>query len=85
MLYRTIGENRIWITQPTHAWVSGQLAQVWGNETFGLVALYEAVCRVLNSMTSVGYPWESAPTLNPETGYPHSFMEVAPEVYPELW
>ncbi len=30
-------------------------------------------------------PWESEPTLNPETGYPHNFTEVAPEVHTKLW
>lgn len=85
MLYRTIGENLICITQPTHAWVSGQLAQVWGNETFGLVAPYEAVCLGTEQHDIGWIPWESAPTLNSETGYPHSFMEVAPEVHTELW
>jgi hypothetical protein len=85
MLYRTIGENRICITQPTHAWVSGQMAQVWGNETFGLVAPYEAVCLGAEQHDIGWIPWESAPTLNFETGYPHSFMEVAPEVHTELW
>lgn len=85
MLYRTIGENRICITQPTHAWVSGQLAQVWGNETFGLVIPHHAVCLGAEQHDIGWIPWESAPTLNPDTGYPHSFMEVAPEVHTKLW
>jgi len=85
MLYRTIGENRICITQPTHAWVSGQMAQVWGNEMFGLVAPYEAVCLGAQQHDIGWLPWESAPTLNTDTGYPHSFMEVAPEVHTKLW
>jgi hypothetical protein len=85
MLYRTIGENRICITQPTHAWVSGQMAQVWGNERFGLVAPYEAVCLGAQQHDIGWLPWESAPTLNTDTGYPHSFMEVAPEVHTKLW
>lgn len=85
MLYRTIDENRICITQPTHAWVSGQLAQVWGNQTFGLVGPYEAVCLGAEQHDVGWIPWEAAPTLNPDTGYPHSFMEVPPEVHTKLW
>jgi len=85
MLYRTIDENRICITQPTHAWVSGQLAQVWGNERFGLVAPYEAVCLGAEQHDIGWLPWESTPTFNPETGYPHNFTEVAPEVHTKLW
>jgi len=85
MLYRTIGEDRICITQPTHAWVSGQLAQVWGNETFGSIAPHEAVCLGAEQHDIGWIPWEAAPTLNPATGYPHSFMEVAPDVHTQLW
>jgi hypothetical protein len=85
MLYRTIDDNRICITQPTHAWVSGQLAQVWGNEMFGSVAPYEAVCLGAEQHDIGWLPWEAAPTLNPDTGYPHSFNEVAPQVHTRLW
>lgn len=85
MLYRTIDENRICITQPTHAWVSGQMAQVWGNEMFGSLAPYQAVCLGAEQHDIGWIPWESAPTFNPETGYPHSFMELAPEVHTKLW
>lgn len=52
---------------------------------FGLVAPDEAV-RLAAEQHDIGWiAWESAPTLNPETGYPYSFMEVAPEVHTELW
>jgi hypothetical protein len=85
MLYRTIGENRVCITQPTHAWVSGQLAQVWGNEIFGSVTPYYAVCLGAEQHDIGWLAWESAPTLNPNTGYPHNFTEVASEVHTQLW
>jgi hypothetical protein len=85
MLYRTIDENRICITQPTHAWVSGQLAQAWGNELFGSIAPYQAVCLGAEQHDIGWIPWEAAPTFNPDTGYPHNFTEVAPEVHTKLW
>lgn len=85
MLYRILGENRICITQPTHAWVSGQLAQVWGNELFGTIAPHQAVCLGAEQHDIGWVPWEAAPTLNPNTGYPHSFNEVAPEIHTQLW
>ncbi|MBD1843772.1 DUF3891 family protein [Cyanobacteria bacterium FACHB-63] len=85
MLYRTINNTRICITQPTHAWAAGQLARVWGNETFGTVTPYEAVCLGAEQHDIGWIPWEAAPTLNPNTGYPHSFMEVAPEIHTQLW
>lgn len=85
MLYRSIGENRLCITQPTHAWVAGQLARAWGNAAFGSFAPYEAVCLGAEQHDIGWIPWEAAPTFNPNTGYPHSFMEVAPEVHTQLW
>jgi hypothetical protein len=85
MLYRTIDENRICITQPTHAWVSGQLAQAWGNERFGAVAPRQAVCLGAEQHDIGWVPWEAAPTLNIATGYPHSFNEVAPAIHTQLW
>jgi hypothetical protein len=44
MLYRQQMQGRIAITQPMHAWVSGQLARVWGNERFGEMVPFEEVC-----------------------------------------
>jgi len=85
MLYRTLNNQRICITQPNHAWLSGQLAQVWGNGTFGSLTPYHAVCLGAEQHDIGWLPWESAPTLNLETGYPHSFNEVAPEVHTKLW
>lgn len=85
MLYRTTDEGRICITQPTHAWVSGQFAQAWGNETFGTIAPYAAVCLGAEQHDIGWLSWEAAPTFNPDTGYPHSFNEVAPAVHTKLW
>ena len=85
MLYRIRDNDRICITQPTHAWVSGQMAQVWGNGEFGLPTPYEAVCLGAEQHDIGWLPWEAAPTLNPETGYPHKFTEVAPAIHTKLW
>lgn len=85
MLYRTIDEHRICITQPTHAWVSGQLAQVWGNAQFGSLAPRQAVCLAAEQHDIGWAAWEAAPTLNPDKGYPHSFSEIAPAQHTQLW
>ncbi len=85
MLYRILENSRICVTQPTHAWVAGQLAKAWGNELFGAIAPYPEVCLGAEQHDIGWVPWEEAPTLNPATGYPHSFNEVAPEVHTRLW
>lgn len=85
MLYRTTTQGRIWITQPTHAWVAGQLARAWGNDTFGSFDPWEEVCLGAEQHDIGWSPWEAAPTLNPQTGYPHNFTELATQVHIDMW
>lgn len=60
MPYRAISADRICVTQPTHAWVAGQLAQAGGNET---LSSFSAMRQQLASA-----PWVMLPaTLHPGT------------------
>lgn len=85
MLHRKTAEGLLCITQPTHAWVAGQLARAWGNETFGAFAPWEEVCLGAEQHDIGWLPWEAAPTLNPTTGYPHSFSEIPTAVSVGIW
>jgi hypothetical protein len=85
MLYRTVPEGRICITQPTHAWVSGQLARAWGNEAFGYFAPWEEVCLGAEQHDIGWLPWDVAPTWNPKTGYPHGFTEISTDQHVKIW
>jgi hypothetical protein len=78
-------EEVICITQPHHAWISGQLARVWGNELFGQVSPNQEVCLAAEQHDIGWLSWEQAPTLNPETGYPHSFSELATKNHVKTW
>lgn len=73
------------VGQPSHAWVSGQLARAWGNERFGAVVPREEVCLAAEQHDVGMAGWDLAPELNPETGRPQSFMEMALERHLELW
>src|SRR5437868_6925434 len=85
MLYRQEKQGKIAITQPTHAWLSGQLARAWGNDRFGDVEPWEEVC-LGTEQHDVGHtPWENAPTLNPQTGLPYSFLEMPRQLHVQLW
>ncbi len=83
MLHRGDPAGLIVIT-PTHAWVAGCLARAWGNDTFGSFAPKE-VCLGAEQHDIGWLVWENMPTLNPNTGYPHSFMEVPTEVHVGIW
>ena len=73
------------IGQPSHAWLSGQLARAWGNERFGGLDPREEVCLAAEQHDIGMAAWDVAPTLNPETGLPHSFVEMPVETHVELW
>jgi uncharacterized protein DUF3891 len=85
MLLRRDGDDAIAIGQPAHAWVSGQLARAWGNERFGAVEPWEEVCLAAEQHDIGMAEWERAPTLNPETRLPRSFMELELGEHLEIW
>ena len=71
MLLRPDGDGVICIGQPAHAWVSGQLAARWDPKPS------EEVCLAAEQHDAGMADWDAAPELNPETGLPQSFMEMA--------
>src|SRR5919202_3885471 len=85
MLLRRDGDNVVAIGQPAHAWLSGQLARAWGNERFGGVEPREEVCLAAHQHDIGMAAWDAAPTLNRDTGLPHSFVEMPIETHVELW
>jgi hypothetical protein len=83
MLHRQHEEGIIVISQPAHAWVSGQLARAWGNHKFS--KLSEEVCFAAEQHDLGFLDWERAPTLNEATGLPHQFMEMPISMHLEIW
>ncbi len=86
MLLRKSPEGTIAITQTTHAWVSGQMAQAWGNDRFGQVQPRAAVCLAAEQHDIGWTGWEPEPSFNSDTGMPHSFLELPPETHlRQIW
>jgi hypothetical protein len=85
VVLRREGDAVLAIGQPSHAWLSGQLARAWGNERFGALEPREEVCLAAEQHDAGMAAWDAAPTLNPQTGLPHSFVEVPVETHVELW
>jgi hypothetical protein len=85
MLLRQDDRGVLAIGQPSHAWVSGQLARAWGNEQFGAVEPYEEVCLGAEQHDIGMAAWDLAPTFNPATGLPHSFIEMPIGTHLKLW
>jgi hypothetical protein len=81
MLLRPDGDDVICIGQPAHAWLSGQLARNWHPAP----EPYEEVCLAATQHDAGMADWDAAPELNPDTGLPQSFMEMALDTHLRLW
>ena len=85
MVIRRDGDAAILIGQPSHAWVSGELARAWGNRRFGAVEPWEEVCLAAEQHDVGMADWDLRPTLNPDTGLPHSFTEMPLDDHLAIW
>jgi Protein of unknown function (DUF3891) len=73
------------IGQPSHAWLSGQLARAWGNDRFGSPTPWEEVCLAAEQHDVGWRTLDLEPTYNPDTRRPHSFLETPLDVHLRLW
>jgi Protein of unknown function (DUF3891) len=79
MLFCNHGSNVLAISQPAHAWISGQLLRAWG-EPLGEPLLLAA------EQHDIGWlDWEAAPSFDPETGRPHLFRHVGAATHAPMW
>jgi hypothetical protein len=77
-------QGHVAIAQPAHGWMCGQLARAWGNERFGPVVPFEEVCLAAEQHDTDWADWELAPTLDPDTGLPHTFRSAPLDVHLEI-
>ena len=73
------------IGQPAHAWVSGQLAAAWGNGLFPAPWPRDEVVLAATQHDVGMARWDAEPELDPDTGWPRSFMAMPLETHLELW
>jgi hypothetical protein len=73
------------IAQQSHAWISGQLARAWGNDSFPSPEPWEEVCLAAEQHDIGMADWDLRPSRNPDTGLPHAFTEMPLAVHLELW
>jgi uncharacterized protein DUF3891 len=85
VLVRKDPRGVVLIGQPSHAWISGQLARAWGNEDFGAVEPFEEVCLAAEQHDIGMAMWDLEPARNPESGLPVSFLQMAIRDHIELW
>lgn len=85
MLLRPTDEGLLAIGQASHAWISGQLARVWGNADFGAVVPREEVCLAAEQHDVGMAEWDVRPQLDPETGHARDFMHLPVATHLALW
>jgi hypothetical protein len=85
MLHRIDDAGLIVITQPAHAWISGQLAACWGSAELGLSAPGRELRLAAEQHDIAWLDWEAQPSLNPRTGLPYAFNELPTREHLEVW
>jgi hypothetical protein len=81
MLLRKDDRGVLAIGQPSHAWISGQLARAWGNQLFGAVEPHQEVCLAAEQHDVGWATRDLEPLYNVDTGLPRSFMEMPIELH----
>jgi Protein of unknown function (DUF3891) len=85
MVLRRDDRGVLAIGQPSHAWISGQLARNWGNAQFGRFEPWEDVCLAAEQHDVGMASWDLTPSYNEATGLPYGFTEMPLAVHLELW
>ncbi|MEX2641316.1 MAG: DUF3891 family protein [Balneolales bacterium] len=73
------------ITQPAHAWISGQIAAQWGANGFLRPEPWSDLCFAAANHDAGWIPWELNPQLNAETGYPYDFRNIPIADHFDIW
>ena len=77
--------TRLLISQPSHALLSGQMMAAWGAPGFARPDPASEVILAAEQHDIAWLSWETAPTLDPETGLPHPFTRLGPAVHAPMW
>ena len=85
MLHRHDDTGLTVISQPAHAWISGQLAAAWGNEVLGLAAAGPELRLAAEQHDIAWLAWERSPTLNSASGLPYAFNQLPTFDHLALW
>ena len=79
MLFRNQDTGALAISQPMHAWISGQLMRAWSER------LGEPLILAAEQHDIAWLDWEATPTFNPETGRPHLFRHIGAATHAPMW
>ena len=79
MLFRDDIVAGLAISQPTHAWISGQVLAAWAEKL-------ERPLVLAAEQHDIGWlDWETDPSFDPRTGRPHLFRDIGAVVHAPMW
>jgi hypothetical protein len=85
VLVRLDDSGALAIGQLSHAWLSGQLARLWGNPQFGAVEPREEIALGAEQH-DIGWALSDLePRFSQQTGLPRSFLELTVEEHLAIW
>ena len=79
MLFRDDPDAPLAISQPAHAWISGQILAGWAD------ALDEPLLLAAEQHDIGWLDWETAPSFDPASGRPHLFRDVGAATHAPMW
>jgi hypothetical protein len=85
MIHQKVNNHVILISQPSHAWLSGQLARAWGNDSFMTCEPFSEVCLAAEQHDIGWIDWEQNPEMNKKTGYPYNFLDMPFKSHLDIW
>ncbi|MEX0779182.1 MAG: DUF3891 family protein [Balneolales bacterium] len=85
MIVRDETAYSLLISQPAHAWISGQLAERWGANGFTRPEPWKDLLHASVNHDAGWVQWEMDPILNKSTGRPYDFKDIPITDHFRIW
>ena len=85
MVIRNNNDHWLLITQPAHAWLSGQIAENWGGHGFARPAPWKELYLAAARHDDGWADRDIYPKWNPDTGLPYDFKNIPIEDHLSIW
>lgn len=85
MVIRENNDHWLLITQPAHAWISGQIAENWGGHGFIRPSPWKEMCFAAARHDDGWASRDIHPEWNPGTGLPYDFKNIPIDDHMTIW